>query len=264
MADDIEILANRIQRSQKLVAFTGAGISTESGISDYRSKGGLWDRFQPITIDEFMASKKARIEYWRRKLELYDQLDRARPNPAHTALADFYQKGLLKSVITQNVDGLHQAAGLPDEAVIELHGNTLRVRCMHCGGFVPLEDALDRIKKDTLAPDCECGGFLKPDTISFGQSLPQKALQQAISLSQACDMFLAIGSTLIVQPASLMPGYAKRAGAFLAIVNMSETPYDTDCDLLIRDQAGRVMAEVKEIIDQKTGASFRSTHRQDV
>jgi len=248
MAYDIQTLASRIQGSQKLVAFTGAGISTESGISDYRSKGGLWDRFQPITIDEFMTSKEARIEYWRRKLELYEQLDRAQPNPAHTALADFYQKGLLTAVITQNVDGLHQAAGLPDEAVIELHGNTRRVRCMHCGGFVPLEDALDRIEKGDLAPDCDCGGFLKPDTISFGQSLPQQALQQAISLSQTCDMFIAVGSTLIVQPASLMPGYAKRAGAFLAIINMSETPYDADCDLLIRDQAGRVMAEVAGII----------------
>ncbi len=238
MADPIETLAKKIKKSRTLVAFTGAGISTESGISDYRSQGGLWERFQPIYFDRFMASREARIEYWRQKREMCAQLEKARPNPAHEALAGLYRMGMLKAVITQNIDGLHQAAGLPDDAVIELHGNTRRVRCMSCGCLVPLDEALDRIEKGDLAPECRCGGYLKPDTVSFGQALPEEAMAQAVSLAQNCDLFLVIGSTLIVQPASLMPGYAKR-GAYLAMINMSETPYDAECDLLIRDKAGR-------------------------
>ncbi len=246
MKDAIERLAKRIQTSRALVAFTGAGISTESGVSDYRGAGGLWERFQPVYFDQFMASREARIKYWRQKREMYAQLDKARPNPAHQGLVELYRRGILKAVITQNIDGLHQAAGLPDEAVIELHGNTLRVRCMTCGRQVPLAEALERIENGDPAPECRCGGYLKPDTVSFGQALPQAALEQAIALSQTCDMFLVIGSTLIVQPASLLPGYAKRAGAFLAIINMSETPYDAECDLLIRDKAGRVMTRLIE------------------
>ena len=249
MTTPFQTLADKIRGSERLVAFTGAGISTESGISDYRSKGGLWQRFQPIYFDEFMASKEARIEYWRRKLEIFEQLDKAQPNLAHQALADLYASGNLAAVITQNIDGLHQAAGLPDDAVIELHGNTRRVKCMTCGCLVPLAETMDRIEKGDVAPECGCGGYLKPDTISFGQSLHQAELQRAFSLSQSCDLFLAIGSTLIVQPASLMPGYAKRAGAYLAIVNMSETPYDEDCDLLIRDQAGVVMDKVVKMVN---------------
>lgn len=244
MKDLIYKLAQKIATAKKTVVFTGAGISTESGISDYRSKGGLWDRFKPIYFDEFMSSETARIEYWRRKCELYDQLDDASPNAAHYAVAELNQKGLLDLVITQNIDGLHQQSGLPDDKVIELHGNTTRVRCMSCDAIVPLDETLNRIQNGEPAPTCSCGGYLKPDTISFGQSLRENDLNQAMAASQNCDVFLAIGSTLIVQPASLMPNIALKNKAFLAIINLSETPYDSSCHLLIKGKAGEVLPDV--------------------
>ena len=242
-------LAEELAKGKKNVVFTGAGISTESGISDYRSKGGLWDRFKPIYFDEFMSSEKARMEYWRRKCELYEQLDNAAPNAAHNALTELNQKGFLDLVITQNIDGLHQKAGLPDDKVIELHGNTTRVRCMSCDAVVPLDETLDRIKNGEKAPNCTCGGYLKPDTISFGQSLRKNDLNRAMAASQNCDVLLAIGSTMIVYPASMMPDIAKKKGSFLAIVNLSETPYDSICDLLIKGRAGDVLPQVVRQVD---------------
>ncbi|MBC2715517.1 MAG: sigma factor regulator FecR [Desulfobacteraceae bacterium] len=250
MKDLIIQLAEKLAQGKKNVVFTGAGISTESGISDYRSKGGIWDRFKPIYFDEFMSSENARIEYWRRKCELYEQLDDAAPNAAHNALSELNHKGLLELVITQNIDGLHQRAGLPDDKVIELHGNTTRVRCMSCDAIVPLNKTLDRIKSGEPAPNCSCGGYLKPDTISFGQSLREQDLSQAMRASQNCDVFLAIGSTLIVHPASLMPDIAQKQGAFLAIVNLSETPYDKACHLLIKGKAGEVLPMVIQQINE--------------
>jgi len=248
MENKINQLAEKLAEGKKNVVFTGAGISTESGISDYRSKGGLWDRFKPIYFDEFMSSESARAEYWRRKCELYEQLDDAAPNAGHIAVADLYHKGLLDLVITQNIDGLHQKAGLPDEKVIELHGNTTRVRCMQCDKIVPLDETLNRIKNGETAPECMCGGYLKPDTISFGQSLRENDLNLAMTASHACDVFLAIGSTLIVQPASMMPDIAKKQGAFLSIINLSETPYDQVCNLLIQGKAGDVLPPVVQQI----------------
>ena len=250
MKDLIYQLAEKIAAGKKVVVFTGAGISTESGISDYRSKGGLWDRFKPIYYDEFMSSETSRIEYWRRKCELYGQLDEAAPNAAHYAVAELNHKGLLDLVITQNIDGLHQQSGLPDDKVIELHGNTTRVRCMSCDAIAPLDETLDRIQHGEPAPVCSCGGYLKPDTISFGQSLREKDLNQAMAASKNCNVFLAVGSTLIVQPASLMPDIALKNGAFLAIVNLSETPYDQSCHLLITGKAGEVLPQIIQQIDK--------------
>jgi NAD-dependent deacetylase len=244
MNDKISLIAAKIAEGGKNVVFTGAGISTESGIPDYRSKGGIWDKFRPVYFDEFMSSKEARIKYWRRKSELYHDLVKAEPNPAHLSLVSLYQMGLLESVITQNIDGLHQKSGLPDEKVIELHGNTLRARCMSCGTVVSIDEAQNRIEKGDLAPECECGGYLKPDTISFGQAMPVKEVEKAIELSRNCDFFMVVGSTLLVQPAALMPDYAKQSGAFLAIVNLSETPYDGMCDALIRGKAGEMLTEI--------------------
>ena len=244
MNDKISLIAAKIAERGKNVVFTGAGISTESGIPDYRSKGGIWDKFRPVYFDEFMSSKEARIKYWRRKSELYHDLVKAEPNPAHLSLVSLYQIGLLESVITQNIDGLHQKSGLPDEKVIELHGNTLRARCMSCGTVVSIDEAQNRIEKGDLAPECECGGYLKPDTISFGQAMPVKEVEKAAELSRTCDFFMVVGSTLLVQPAALMPDYAKQSGAFLAIVNLSETPYDGMCDALIRGKAGEMLTEI--------------------
>ena len=253
MDEDAKIarVARKIAEGGRIGVFTGAGISTESGISDYRSKGGIWDKYHPVYFDEFMSSQEARIEYWRRKAELYDELIQAKPNPAHRALFSLYEMGFLEAVITQNIDGLHQEAGIPDDRVIELHGNNRRVRCMTCGKVSSIHEAQQRIEAGDLAPECECGGYLKPDTISFGQAMPVAEMEKATSVSRTCDCFLVVGSTLLVHPAALMPRFAKDNGAFLVIVNLSETPYDGATDVLIRGKAGEVLPR---IVDQITKA----------
>ncbi len=244
MEEQINLIAQAIAKGSKNIIFTGAGISTESGIPDYRSQGGLWDKFTPVYFDEFMSSKEARIEYWRRKSALYDDLEKAKPNPAHLAVAQLYDMGLIHAVITQNIDGLHQESGIPEDEIIELHGNTRRVRCMTCSEISSVADAHQRILAGDLAPECHCGGYLKPDTISFGQSMPQKEVQRASELSSSCEFFMVVGSTLLVQPAALMPEYARQAAAFLAIINLSETPYDNICQALIRGKAGDVLQQI--------------------
>jgi NAD-dependent deacetylase len=244
MDEKISIIAENFAKGGKNIVFTGAGVSTESGIPDYRSKGGIWDRYRPVYFDEFMSSKEARIEYWKEKSELYPDLKKAKPNPAHTSIAQLYELGLIEAIITQNIDGLHQKAGLPDEKVIELHGNTCRVRCMSCRELSSIDDAQRRIDESDLAPECECGGYLKPDTISFGQAMPVEEMTKAMNLSQECDSFMVIGSTLVVQPAATLPGLAKQNGAFLAIINLSETPCDNLCNVLIKGKAGEILPEI--------------------
>ncbi len=252
MDKNIVRIAEQIAKGGKNVFFTGAGISTESGIPDYRSKGGVWDKFRPVYYDEFMSSKEARIEYWRRKSELYRDLDKARPNPAHMALFRLHEMGLLESVITQNIDGLHQESGLPDEKVIELHGNTRRVRCMTCNRIISIHEAQKRIDAGDPAPECDCGGYLKPDTISFGQAMPEDEVERAAGLSKDCDCFIVIGSTLLVQPAAHMPVYAKQSGAFMGIINLSETPCDEMCDVLINGKAGEVLVDIVRCLNDKS------------
>ena len=249
MNDAIFQIAEKIKQGGKNVVFTGAGISTESGIPDYRSQGGIWDKFRPVYFDEFMSSKDSREEYWRRWVELYQGIVKARPNAAHLALARLEKMGRLQALITQNIDGLHQASGLVDENIIELHGNTCRIRCMSCRKISPLENVQQRLAAGDMAPECECGGFLKPDTISFGQAMPAAEVEKAAALSQNCDFFLVVGSTLLVQPAAHMPIYAKNSGAFLAIVNLSDTPCDGMCDVLIRDKAGNVLQQIVKMVE---------------
>lgn len=245
MQEKISLLAEKIKTAGKTVAFTGAGISTESGIPDYRSQGGIWGKFRPVYFDEFMTSRQKRQEYWQRWQDLYRGIVKAAPNPAHLALARLQAMGLLEAVVTQNVDGLHQHSGVPPEKVIELHGNTRRIRCMHCRRIVPLEDVLQRLASADPAPECEvCGGYLKPDTISFGQAMPREQVQAASTLACECDLFIVVGSTLLVQPAAHLPLQAKDHGAFLAIINLSETPCDGMCDVLIREKAGSVLPAV--------------------
>jgi NAD-dependent deacetylase len=246
-SQDIELISQKIVDSGHFVALTGAGISTESGIPDYRSKGGIWEKFQPVYINEFMSSREARIKYWSRKAELYPDLIKAQSNAAHRGLAELYQLGFLKSIVTQNIDGLHQKAGVPDEAIIELHGNNLRVRCMSCDRISSIHEAQRRVESGDRAPECECGGYLKPDTISFGQSLRPDVLAQAYEQCSLCTMMLVIGSTLKVQPAASLPAVAKQNGAFLAMINLSETPCDNACDILVREKAGIV---VQAIVDR--------------
>jgi len=208
------------------------------------------DKFRPVYFNEFMSSRDAREEYWRRWSELYQDLILAKPNPAHMAIFKLHEMGLLKSVITQNIDGLHQGSGLPDEKVIELHGSTCRIRCMRCNKISSIHDAKKRLDSGDLAPECECGGYLKPDTISFGQAMPAEKVERAIKLSKDCNFFMVVGSTLIVQPASHMPVYAKNSKAFLAIINLSETPCDSICDVRVHGKAGEVMTKIINEIDQ--------------
>jgi NAD-dependent deacetylase len=242
--DKIERIAKKIKAGGKNVVFTGAGISTESGIPDYRSQGGIWDKVRPVYFDEFMSSQESRVEYWRRWKELYQGITKAEPNPAHMSLARLNEIGLLQAVVTQNIDGLHQASGLPDEKIVELHGNTCRIRCMSCRKISPIDKVQQRLATGDPAPECECGGFLKPDTISYGQAMPAAEVEESVALSKECDFFLIVGSTLVVQPAAHMPIYAKNNGAFLAIINLSDTPCDDICDVLIREKAGDVLQQI--------------------
>jgi len=248
MDKKIERIARKIKERGSNIVFTGAGISTESGIPDYRSQGGIWDKFRPVYYDEFMRSRDAREEYWRRWNTLYAGIARAEPNAGHIAIAKLDRMGLLNGLITQNIDGLHQASGIAGERIIELHGNTRRIRCMTCREIIPTEEIQTRLNSGDAAPQCQCGGYLKPDTISFGQAMPVKEVEKAAVLSRTSDFFLVVGSTLLVQPAAHMPIYAKQNGAFLAIVNLSETPCDDMCEVLIRGKAGEVLEEiVKEV-----------------
>ena len=249
MDEKISLVARKIREGGKNIVFTGAGISTESGIPDYRSQGGIWDKFRPVYFDEFMSSKDAHEEYWQRWKELYKGITRAEPNSGHSAIAQLDQMGLLDAVITQNVDGLHQESGLADEKIIELHGNTRRIRCMTCRKIAATQETHRQLESGDAAPECECGGYLKPDTISFGQAMPVTEVEKATTLSQTCDFFLVVGSTLLVQPAAHMPIYAKQNQAFMAIVNLSQTPCDDMCDVLIRAKAGEVLQKIVKAIE---------------
>lgn len=249
MKNQIARIAAKIKEGGNNVVFTGAGISTESGIPDFRSQGGIWDQYRPVYFDEFMSSKESRIEYWQRWAELYQGIDSAQPNPGHLAVAQLHEMGLVRAVVTQNVDGLHQESGLPEEKVIELHGNTCRIRCMSCRQIIATENVQQRLKGGDPAPECDCGGYLKPDTISFGQSIPVAEVEKAAALSRESDFFMVVGSTLLVQPAAHMPIFAKDNGAFLAIVNLSETPCDEMSDVLIREKAGAVLEKIVEEVE---------------
>ncbi len=253
MANKLSLVARKIAKGGKNIIFTGAGISTESGIPDFRSQGGIWDKYRPVYFDDFMSSKEARIEYWKRKVAFYPDLMNAKPNPAHISVAELHEMGLLEAVITQNIDGLHQVSGVPDEKVIELHGNTRRARCMSCQKIVSIHQVHKRIEKGDLAPDCECGGYLKSDTISFGQAMPMDQVDKATQLSRNSEFFMVVGSTLLVQPAAAMPGYARKTGSFLAIVNLSKTPYDEVCSVLIKEKAGEVLPMIVNEVKQLRG-----------
>jgi NAD-dependent deacetylase len=248
MKERIHRIAEKLAGGGRSIVFTGAGISTESGIPDYRSKGGIWDKFRPVYFNEFMSSRSARQEYWRRWVELYGGLLKAGPNAAHAAVAELCNAGLVEAVITQNVDGLHQASGISGDRIVELHGNTRRIRCMHCSRQVPTEEVWSRLCQGDTAPECTCGGFLKPDTVSFGQAMPADEVRRAAALSGACDFFMVVGSTLLVQPAAHMPFHAKNNGAFLAIVNLSETPCDEIADVRIEAAAGKVLPAIRESV----------------
>lgn len=243
---EIELLADLILQAEKVVVFTGAGVSTESGIPDFRGPGGIWSRYDPddFTIKKFLSSPEARKKHWKMLNEGGLTME-AEPNPAHYAIARLELLGKLDCVITQNVDRLHQKAGVPEAKVFELHGNMQRVVCLGCGKRFPISQALQMIRSGIEVPDCpECHGILKPDAVFFGEALSQETLIEATKRSQNCDLFIVIGSTLVIYPAAYMPEYARDAGAKLAIINLSPTPLDQYATVVIRDKAGEVMLKV--------------------
>ena len=235
----IERLTEILRSSRRAVVFTGAGISTESGIPDYRSPGGIWTKFRPIDFQEFLASEEARREYWRRKFATHEAVTQAKPNSGHLAIAELVRLGKVAVVVTQNVDGLHQASGIPLNQVIELHGNTTFAHCLSCGQEYELEPIRQAFLADQSLPECAaCGGFVKTATISFGQAMPQEEMRRATAEARACDLFLAIGSSLTVYPAAGLPVLAKQAGAVLVIINREHTGLGQLADLVINKEIG--------------------------
>ncbi len=244
MSDRVR-LGELIEAAGRVVVFTGAGISTESGIPDFRSPGGLWSRMKPITFNEFVSSEDKRREAWTRTFSGVAGWVGARPNAGHYGVARLLASGKANAVITQNVDNLHQDSGAPADRLIELHGNASYARCLECG----LRHELEVLKQSFLGsgeiPVCrDCGGLVKTATISFGQALPPAALQRAEAEAGSCDLFLVLGSSLQVYPAAGLPLSAKRAGAVLTIVNLQHTPQDHLADLVLHETIGEVMTEV--------------------
>jgi NAD-dependent deacetylase len=239
---DVERLAAPIAESRRIVAFTGAGISTESGIPDFRSPGGVWDRNKPIDFRDFIASAEARRETWRRGLETYPVVAAAEPNGAHLALVELERRGTLTAVVTQNIDGLHLRAGHDSDRVIELHGNAHGVQCLGCDAWFARPEIHDRVLSGEAEPMCMgCGGILKPTTVSFGQAMPREPLRRAEAAINVCDLVLVIGSSLVVNPAAGLPRLGVLAGAKLVILNATPTPLDGLATLVVRGRAGEVL-----------------------
>lgn len=238
----VQQLGALLATSERIVAFTGAGMSTESGIPDFRRPGGIWDRYAPIQYADFLASAEARRETWRRGLQTYPVVAAAQPNPAHLALVELERRGQLFAVVTQNIDGLHVAAGHAPERIVELHGNAHGVRCLQCDMEAAREVVQARVIAGEEEPPCvACGGILKPTTVSFGEPMPRRPLVRAEEAMRRCDLVLVVGSTLVVYPAAGLPELAVRRGAKLAIVNQTPTPLDDLADLVVRGRAGEVL-----------------------
>jgi NAD-dependent deacetylase len=247
IADDLDSATRRLrelfERSEAIVPFTGAGISTECGIPDFRSPGGIWTKNQPIYFDEFLASQEVRDESWRRRFAMDEYFSKAKPGRGHRAIASLYRGGKVPGVITQNIDNLHQASGVAATDIVELHGNTTYATCLDCARRYELQWVKEKYAAGAnCAPDCTCGGFIKTATISFGQSMPEDPMRRADELSKNCDLFLAIGSSLVVWPAAGFPLNAKQNGAALVIINREPTDHDAIADLVVRGDIGEVLA----------------------
>ncbi len=246
MALDKELteFARMIEAAERIVVFTGAGISTESGIPDFRSPGGIWTKVKPIDFSDFMRSHEARRETWRRRFEMEPILRQARPNRGHVAVAELIRSGKATSVITQNIDGLHQDSGIPDDKVIELHGNTTYAHCLDCSQRYEIDALRVDFEQDRIVPHCACGGWVKTATISFGQSMPVNEMRRAEKETLLADLFITIGSSLVVYPAAGFPELAKRNGSRLVIVNRDPTGLDGMADLVLNRSIGETLGAV--------------------
>ena len=249
MEEQLDTIAQWLVGAKRTVVFAGAGLSTESGIPDFRSPGGVWDRYDPedFYFQNFVSSEASREKYWQMATEMYESMKHALPNAAHLAIGELEKLGKLDCVITQNIDGLHFKAGNSPEKVLELHGTAMHVTCLSCNKRYDRDEVQGRLAKGDKAPRCDaCRGLLKPATISFGQSMPERETTEAYERSGACDLFIVIGSSLVVHPAAMMPVVAKRNGATLVIINRDETACDNQADIIIRGQAGAAMTAIIE------------------
>jgi NAD-dependent deacetylase len=263
MTTEIEVAAKVAQwlaSSQFAVALTGAGISTESGIPDFRSPGGVWSKYRTVMFDEFLDSADGRYEYWRQKCELHREFGPAQPNAGHCVLARWEVAGQLRGVITQNIDGLHQMAG--SRRVLELHGTARQVACLDCAARFDVEPYISHFLSEDRVPDCPtCGGRLKHATVSFGQMLPPDVLMEAMGWARKCDLMLAIGSSLVVTPAADIPRVAKERGARLVIINREETPLDGYANVVIRDAIGEALNRIESAYSAMSSFSTRHSGR---
>ena len=247
MVDLIKKAANIIDEAKEVLVFTGAGISTESGIPDFRSPGGLWSKYDPedFYFDRFISSEKAREKYWMMSSEAYATMKDAQPNPAHLAIKCLEDRGKLLTLVTQNIDGLHRKAGNSPEKIIEIHGTALSVSCLRCRRPYDRDDIEERLRSGVKVPYCDhCGGILKPDTVSFGQSMPEDKMQKAFESASRCDACLVAGSSLVVYPAASIPAHAAQSGAKLIIVNRDPTPLDAYATVVIHASLSEVLGPI--------------------
>ena len=245
----LEEFAQKLRGSSDVVVFTGAGISTESGIPDFRSPGGIWTRYKPVMFQDYVHSEAARIEAWKRRLDGWEQYKNAKPNIGHFFVNTLNVKEKLIGLITQNVDGLQSMAGLPDDKIVELHGSNRKIICLSCSKEFEPEPVISRLAGDFESPKCDtCGGILKAATVSFGQAMPEQAMRTAQEWTEQADVFIVMGSSLEVQPAASFPAIAKRNGEMLSIINREETPLDEHADFVHHGAIGEFCARFGEMI----------------
>jgi NAD-dependent deacetylase len=236
-----------IRESEKTLVFTGAGLSTESGIPDFRSPGGIWDRYDPsdFTFQKILSDEKAREKYWEMSSEFYQGMKDAVPNRAHLAIAELEGTGKLLAIVTQNVDRLHHKAGNSPDKIIEIHGTTFSVSCLSCKKAYDRDEIEERLRSGLKVPYCDdCSGILKPDTISFGQAMPEDKMAQSLAHARNCDLCIVLGSSLVVYPAASVPIQAVETGAKLMIINRDETPLDPHAALTIHDSVAKILGQI--------------------
>jgi len=241
--------AVRLKQARAVVFFTGAGISTESGVPDFRSPGGVWTKYQPVLFQDFLASEAARVRHWLLKKATYELFKTVEPNIGHYAICRFEQRGQLLGLITQNIDGLHKLAGTSEAKLVELHGTDRWVTCLKCGKRYQPRDVYEHWHEGLPVPTCDdCGGYLKSANVSFGQSMPLEAMQRAQAWSEQADIFVVVGSSLQVQPAASFPLIAQRSGALLAIVNRDPTPLDGIAEFVHRGAIGEFFLRLEPLL----------------
>lgn len=242
-SDTIEHFKTLVNQASNMVILTGAGISTESGVPDFRSPGGLWEQFRIVQYDEYIESEDARIEDWQRRFYMRDQIGAVEPNVGHTKIAEWINAGKCFCLITQNVDGLHQRAGVSQDKIIEIHGNATTASCISCGQNQPMKVSRELFEATAGSPKCQaCGGIVKADVVMFGEPMPVEKTNRAFKIAEEADLFIAIGTSLVVQPAAVLPLHAKRSGAKFAILNREETELDHFADCVVNDEIGKILS----------------------